>query len=176
LNPEVYEFAPYSSDRLFDIIQARIKQAYEKHFADQESLMNLCEFVAEQGGNVRYLFSLFVDALEQMPRNSSKLSSEIGDIIEREKTKQLKNTIDDMRVSVPSKFELLKIISSSKELLDTGAVISLANANGLHVSGRTIQNYLIDFERMKLVKLERTRKGQGHSQLVKTLISVDILT
>jgi Cdc6-like AAA superfamily ATPase len=175
LNPGTYEFAPYSSDRLFDIIQARIKQAYDKNFVDQESLTQLCEFVAERGGNVRHLFSLFLDALELLPRGSSQLSSEIGEIVEREKAKELRNTLHEMRVSVPAKFELLKIIQSSKNTLDTGAVIALANTNGLHVSGRTIQNYLVDLERMKLVKLERIRKGQGHSQLIKLLVSLDNL-
>lgn len=170
LNPDTYAFAAYSADRLFDIIQAKFKQAYERNFVDRESLMHLCEFVAEQGGNARYLFSLFLDALELMPRNSSKLSLEIDRIVEREKTKELQNIFGDMRVSLPSKFELLKIIQSSKQPLDTGAVIALANANGLHVSGRTIQNYLLDLERMKLIKLKRIRKGQGHSQLVKALI------
>jgi Mn-dependent DtxR family transcriptional regulator len=36
-----------------------------------------------------------------------------------------------------------------------------ANAKGLHVSGPTIQNYLVDLERQKLVKLERIRKRTG---------------
>jgi Cdc6-like AAA superfamily ATPase len=175
LNPETHEFTPYSTDRLFDIIQARIKQAYEKNFVERESLMNLCEFVAELGGNARYLFSLFLDALELMPRNSSRLSTEIDHVLEREKTCQLRNVLDEMRVNLPAKFELLKIIESSKQHLDTGGVIALANATGLHVSGRTIQNYLVDLERMKLVKLERIRKGQGHSQLVKPLISLERL-
>jgi Cdc6-like AAA superfamily ATPase len=170
LNPETYQFAPYSADRLFEIIQARIKHSYEKNFVDRESLVQLCEFVAEQGGNARYLFSTFMDALELMPRNSSKLSLEINNIVERERTKQLRDVLDEMRASLPSKFEILKIIGSSKDVLDTGEVIALANSNCLHVSGRTIQNYLLDFERMKLIKLQRMRKGQGHSQLVKPLI------
>jgi Cdc6-like AAA superfamily ATPase len=175
LNPETYQFAPYSAERLFEIIQARIKHAYEKNFVDRESLMRLCEFVAEQGGNARYLFSLFLDALELMPRNSSRLSSEIEEIIEREKDKQLRNVLDEMRVSLPAKFELLRIIDCASKQLDTGEVISLANEKGLHVSARTIQSYLIDFERMNLVKLERVRKGQGHSQIVKPLISLEDL-
>jgi len=175
LNPETYEFAPYSADRLFDIIQARIKQAYERNFVDRESLANLCEFVAEKGGNVRYLFSLFLDALEIMPRSSSKLSLGIDRIIEREKAKEWRNVIDEMRVTLPAKFELLELIGSSKESLDTGEVIALANAKGLHVSSRTIQNYLVDLERMKLVKLKRIRKGQGHSQMIKPLVSLSNL-
>jgi Cdc6-like AAA superfamily ATPase len=175
LNPETYKFVPYSADRLMDIIQARIKHAYEKNFVDQESLGHLCAFVAEQGGNVRHLFSLFLDAVELMPRGSSKLSIEIDRIVEREKSKELQNVIDDMRVSLPSKFGLLKIIQSSKQPLDTGTVIALASSNGLHVSGRTIQNYLVDFERMKLIRLERIRKGQGHSQLVKPSLSLENL-
>jgi Cdc6-like AAA superfamily ATPase len=175
LNPETYQFAPYPADRLLEIMQARIKHAYERNFVDQESLTQLCEFVAEQGGNARYLFSLFLDALDLMPRSSSKLASEIDQIVEREKTRQLRNVLDEMRVSLPSKFELLKMICSSKELLDTGTLIALASTNGLHVSGRTIQNYLLDFERMKLIKLERIRKGQGHSQLAKPLIALENL-
>jgi hypothetical protein len=110
-----------------------------------------------------------------LPRNSSKISSEIEDIIEREKKKELKSTLDEMRINLPAKFELLKLIDAAKDRLDTGAVIALANANGLHVSGRTIQNYLADLERMKLVRLERIRKGQGHSQLIKPLGSLKAL-
>ena len=169
LNPETHEFVPYSADRLFDIIEARIKQAFDKNAVDRESLIRMCEFVAERGGNVRHLFSLFLNALELAPTNASKLSSELDDIIELEKGKELRNVIDEMRVSVPAKYELLELIGSSRESLDTGAVIALANAKGLHVSARTIQNYLLDLERMKLIKLERIRKGQGHSQLVKPL-------
>jgi hypothetical protein len=132
--------------------------------------MHVCEFVAERGGNVRYLFSLFLDALGMMPRGACKLSLELDAMVEREKGKELQGVIDEMRVSVPKKYAILKIIQSSKELLDTGAVIALANANGLHVSGRTVQNYLVDLERMNLIKLERIRKGQGHSQLVKPFL------
>jgi len=176
LNPQTHEFAPYSADKLLDIIQGRIKQAYARNFVHTESLMRLCEFVAERGGNARYLFSLFLDALDLMPRNSSRLSSEIQDIIEREETKELKSTLDEMRISTPAKFELLKIINSANKQLDTGAVITLAAEMGLHVSARTIQNYLTDFERMKLVKLGRIRKGQGHSQLVKPLTSLKELS
>jgi hypothetical protein len=133
--------------------------------------MHLCEFVVERGGNARYLFSLFLDALELMPRNSSQLSTEIEEIIEREKAKQLNDVLDEMRASVPTKYELWKLIESSRDALDTGAIIALANENRLHVSARTIQNYLLDFERMKLIKLERIRKGQGHSQLVRPVFS-----
>ena len=176
LNPMAYEFVPYSADRLFEIIEARVKQAFDKSAVDRESLIRLCEFAAERGGNVRHLFSLFLNALELVPRNASKLSIELDDIIELEKGKELRNVIDEMRVSVPAKFELLELIGSSKESLDTGAVIALANAKALHVSGRTIQNYLVDLERMKLVKLYRVRKGQGHSQIVKPLVSLDHLT
>jgi repressor of nif and glnA expression len=74
-----------------------------------------------------------------------------------------------MSLKSPAKYELLKLIGSSKECLDTGAMIALANTKGLHVSARTIQNYLIDLERMNLIKLERIRKSQGHSQLIKPL-------
>lgn len=169
LNPEIYEFAPYSGERLFDIIEARIEQAFKKGSVDEESLMHVCEYVAVRGGNVRKLFSLFLDALELAPRNASKLSSELDDVIALEQNKELENVIHEMSLKCPAKYELLKLIGSSRESLDTGAIIALANAKGLHISGRTIQNYLMDFERMKLIKLERIRKGQGHSQLVKPL-------
>jgi Cdc6-like AAA superfamily ATPase len=173
LNPETYEFSAYSADRLLEVINARIKQAFPKNFVDKDSLSRLCDYVAEQGGNVRHLFSLLLDAVDLMPRGSPKLSSELEDIINREKSKQLSAVIDEMHVSVPKKYELLKIIQSSKDVLDTGAIIALANTNGLHISGRTVQNYLVDLERMKLVKLERIRKGQGHSQAVRMLVTLD---
>jgi Cdc6-like AAA superfamily ATPase len=175
LNPDTHEFAPYSADRLFEIIEARIKEAYAENFVERESLMGLCEFVAGQRGNVRRLFSLFLDALEQMPSKSSKLSSELEYIVEREKTEQLRNVLDDMRNTVPAKFELLKIIEANDNL-DTGAVVALAAQKGLHVSPRTIQNYLLELDRLKFVKLERIRKGQGHSQRIRRVVKLSDLT
>lgn len=173
LNPDTYEFVPYSADRLFEIISARIKQAYSQNFVNEDSLMQLCEFVAESGGNARYLFSLFLDAIEQLPKNATKLSSEIDVVVEREKEKELKRTLEEMRTRMPTQYDLLKLIESSTEALDTGSVISLAAKNGFHTSPRTIQNYLIELERLNLIKLKRIRKGQGHSQLIKPLISLD---
>lgn len=172
LNPETHEFAPYSSDRLFEIISARIKQAYSKHFVDEESLMRLCEFAAGRGGNARHLFSLFVDATELMSGNPTGLSTEIDEIIERERIKEVKNILDEMRVNTPAKFELLNLINLSAKPLDTGSVIILAKNKGFHVSARTVQNYLTDLEKMQLIKLDRIRKGQGHSQLIKPLVSL----
>ncbi len=173
LNPETYEFAPYSAERLVEIIGARIKQTHGRNVVNTKSLTGLCEFIAERGGNVRRLFSLFLDAVEAMPRNSPQLSSEIQDVIERERAKELRNTVEEMRVNLPAKFEVLKIINSSSQNRDTGAIIALATQRGLHISPRTVQNYLNDLERMKLVKLERIRKGQGHSQLVRPLVSLN---
>lgn len=175
LNPETNEFIPYSAERLQEIIEARIKQAHGRNFVNTKSLTSLCDFAAERGGNVRYLFSLFLDAVEAMPRNSPKLSSEIQHVIERERTKELRNTVEEMRARLPAKFEVLKIIDSSSQNLDTGAIIALATQKGLHISPRTVQNYLTDLERMKLIKLDRIRKGQGHSQIVKPLISLGSL-
>lgn len=172
LNPETHEFAPYSADRLFEILSARIRQAYSKNFADKECLMRLCELVAERGGNARYLFSLFVDATELMPRNSARLSNEIDEIVERERRKEVKSILDEMRVNTPAKFELLNLINDSSKPLDTGSVIALAQEKGFHLSARTIQNYLIELEKLKLIKLDRIRKGQGHSQLIKPLVSL----
>lgn len=48
---------------------------------------------------MRYLFSLSLDALELARRNASKLSPEIDDIMELEKSKELRNVIGEIRVN-----------------------------------------------------------------------------
>lgn len=172
LNPEAHEFSPYSAKRLFEIISARIKQAYGMEFIQSDAVYALCEFVAERGGNARYLFSLFLDAVDLLPSKRSKLSdSEIERIVQRERDTELKKTLEDMQNKIPEQYDLLRLIDSSAKPLDTGTVISLAQQRGMHVSPRTIQNYLVEMEKLGVIKLERIRKGQGHSQRIRLLVS-----
>lgn len=78
-------------------------------------------------------------------------------------------------MNTPAKLELLKFIDPSREWLGTGAVDALANAKGLHLSSRMIQDYLLHLERMKLIELERIRKGQWHSQRIRMIVGLDCL-
>jgi Cdc6-like AAA superfamily ATPase len=60
LRPEYCEFKPYNADRLYEIAEQRIKQAYGRLVISEEALSTLCEFVANEcDGNARYLFKLF---------------------------------------------------------------------------------------------------------------------
>ncbi len=68
LNPSFYEFQPYDARRLFEIIKSRIKEAYGREIAEERALWRFSNFVAENGGNVRRLFSLFLDAIELAER------------------------------------------------------------------------------------------------------------
>jgi len=174
LNPEPLEFSPYSAKRLFEIISARIKDAYPTDFVEDNALWDLSDFVAERGGNARYLFSLFQDAVDLLPsKSSARLSStEIEEMIQRETTEELSRTLEDMRRKMPEQYDLFRLIESSRATLDTGTVISLAQQGGLHVSPRTIQNYLVELDRLGLVELQRIRKGQGHSQRIKPRVSL----
>ncbi|MBS7609270.1 hypothetical protein KEJ36_01825 [Candidatus Bathyarchaeota archaeon] len=65
LNPEAYEFKPYNATELYEILKARIIEAYNKKEIIQDKAMHrLAEFVAENGGNVRQLFSIFLDGVD----------------------------------------------------------------------------------------------------------------
>jgi Cdc6-like AAA superfamily ATPase len=174
LNPDAHEFSPYSARRLFEIISARIKDAYRTDFVEENALWDMCEFVAGRGGNVRYLFSFFVDAVDLLPsKGSGRLSSiEVEETIRRERARELGRTLEDMRSKLPKQYDLFRLIESSRATLDTGTVISLARQGGLHVSPRTIQNYLVELDRVGLVELQRIRKGQGHSQKIKPRVSL----
>jgi len=68
---------------------------------------------------------------------------------------------------LPTKFELLRTIYSANKQLDMGAAITLATR-------KDCMSALEQFRiiRMRLIKLQRIRKGQGHSQRIKTLISL----
>ena len=72
LSPEIYEFKPYNANELFEIISQRIREAYGKQIAEDEALWKLAESIAKNGGNVRRLFSLFLDALDLAQRKMMK--------------------------------------------------------------------------------------------------------
>jgi len=57
LKPEFYEFKVYDSERLYEILEQRIKQAYGKIIIDSKALLTLCNFIADEyNSNVRYFY------------------------------------------------------------------------------------------------------------------------
>lgn len=60
LRLEYYEFKPYSIERLYEITEQRIEQAYGKLTINEEAILRLCEFIAnEYDSNVQYCSSYF---------------------------------------------------------------------------------------------------------------------
>lgn len=117
LKPEYCEFKPYSIDRLYEIAEHRIKQAYGKLIIDKEALLTLCNFVSrEYYSNVRYLFKLFLDSADIASRNGEKLIGlrTIEEVIEQEKQLILKSKLNEIKQNAPRIYEVLRIIAKNE--------------------------------------------------------------
>jgi Cdc6-like AAA superfamily ATPase len=114
LRPEYCEFKPYNADRLYEIAEQRIKQAYGRLVISEEALSTLCEFVANEcDGNARYLFKLFLNSADIASRNQeNKIGLKtIEEVIEEEREFILKSKLDEIKKSAPRMYEVLRIIA-----------------------------------------------------------------
>jgi len=110
LRPEYCEFKPYNADRLYEIAEQRIKQAYGRLVISEEALSTLCEFVANEcDGNARYLFKLFLSSADIASRNQeNKIGLKtIEEVIEEEREFILKSKLDEIKKSAPRMYEVL---------------------------------------------------------------------
>lgn len=95
--------------RLYEIINARTFEAYNRKIAEDEALFELCSFVADNGGNVRYLFSLFLDTLELAQQKGLKKETleVMQEVIQKEKLFKIKSSLKELS---QNELEVLKVI------------------------------------------------------------------
>jgi cell division control protein 6 len=104
LKPEFYEFKVYDSERLYEILEQRIKQAYGKMIMDLKALSTLCNFIAEEcDSNVRYLFKLFLESADAASKEggSSIGLKTIQEVIERERQVIAKSRLNEIKNQAP---------------------------------------------------------------------------
>jgi Cdc6-like AAA superfamily ATPase len=142
LRPKYCKFMPYDADRLYDIAEQRIKQAYGRLVISEEALSMLCEFAANEcGGNARYLFKLFLNSADIASRNGeSRVSLKtIEEVIEEEKKLILKSKLDEIKRNTPRMYEVLRIIAElqkEQEVVYTGLIKEEIRKRGLAISER----------------------------------------
>jgi Cdc6-like AAA superfamily ATPase len=176
LKPEFYEFKPYSAERLYEILEHRIKQAYVKLIISSEALSKLCDFVAEEyDSNVRYLFKLFLDSADIASRNGEKGIGlrAVEEVIELERKLILKSKLNEIKKNTPRMYEVLRIISelqNEQQIVYTGLIKEEVRKRGLAISERSLDYYLNNLESKGLIELRNIRKDRGRTREVKLKI------
>jgi len=177
LRPEYCEFKPYDADRLYEITEQRIKQAYGRVVISEEALSTLCEFVANEcDGNARYLFKLFLNSVDIASRNGEyKIGPKtIEKVIEEEKQLILKSKLDEIKRNSPRMYEVLKIIAelqNKQEVIYTGLIKEEIRKRGLAISERSLDYYLNNLESKGFIELKFIKKNKGRTREVKLKIS-----
>jgi archaeal cell division control protein 6 len=173
LRPEYCEFMPYDADRLYEIAEQRIKQAYGKLVISEEALSTLCEFVAnEYDGNARYLFKLFLNSADIASRNEeSRISLKtIEEVIEEERKLVVKRRLDEIKRNAPRMYEVLKIIAelqNEQEVVYTGLIKEEIRRRGLAISERSLDYYLNNLESKGLIELKFLEKNRGRTRKIR---------
>ncbi|MGQ9469792.1 MAG: hypothetical protein ACUVTD_08265, partial [Nitrososphaerales archaeon] len=175
LKPEFCEFKPYSAERLYKILEHRVRQAYGKLIINWEALSALCDFVAEEcGSNVRYLFKLFLEATDIASRNGERnIGIEaVKEIIERERQTMIRSKLSEIKKRTPRMYEVLKIIAElqSKQEVYTGLIKKEIRRKGLAISERSLDYYLNNLESKGLIELRNVRKSGGRTREVRLKI------
>jgi Cdc6-like AAA superfamily ATPase len=172
LKPEFYEFKVYNSERLYEILEQRIKQSYGKMIMDSKALSTLCNFIAEEcDSNVRYLFKLFLESADAASKEgeSSIGLTTVEEVIERERQVIAKSRLNEIKNRAPRMHEVLKIISDlqSKQVVYTGLIKEEIRRKGLAISERSLDYYLNNLESRGLIKLKPIRKAKGKTREVR---------
>jgi len=177
LKPEFHEFKPYDAERLYEILEHRIKQSYGKLIISSETLSKLCDFVTEEyDSNVRYLFRLFLNSADIASRNGEKLIGlrVVEEIIEQEKQLILKSKLGEIKRNTPRMYEVLRIISelqNEQKIVYTGLIKERIRKRGLAISERSLDYYLNNLESRGLIELKNVRRGEGRTREIKLKIS-----
>jgi len=159
LRPEYCEFMPYDADRLYEIAEQRIKQAYGRLVISEEALSTLCEFAANEcGGNARYLFKLFLNSADIASRNGENRVNlkTVEEVIEEERKLILKSKLDEIKRNTPRMYEVLRIIAeiqNKQEVVYTGLIQKEIRKRGLAISERSLEYYLNSLESKGLIEL-----------------------
>lgn len=166
LKSEPYEFMPYNKSRLYEILTSRIHEAYTKKVVDDEALWALCSFIADNNGNVRTLFSLFMDALDlaQQERAKKMNVDMVNEIIQKEKLSLLRCKIAKMNRNDADILKTIAILTSEGLDIHTGMIIQ---STKIKIPIRTLEYGLKNLEKDGLIELSKVRKGNGYSQSIK---------
>jgi Cdc6-like AAA superfamily ATPase len=178
LRPEYYEFRPYDADKLYEIAEQRIKQAYGKLVISEEALSTLCEFVANEcDGNARYLFKLFLNSADIASRNGENRVSlkTVEEVIEEERKIILKSRLDEIKRNTPRMYEVLRIIAelqNKQEVVYTGLIKEEIRRRGLAISERSLEYYLNNLESKGLIELNFSRKIRGRTREIRLKLPI----
>ena len=173
LKPEFHEFKSYDAERLYEILEQRIRQAYGKLIISSEALSTLCNFIVEEyDSNVRYLFKLFLDSAEIASRNGEKLIGlkAVEEVIEQERKLILKSKLNEIKKNTPRMYEVLRIIAelqNKQKVVYTGLIKEEIRRKGLAISERSLDYYLNNLESRGLIELRFIRKDKGRTREVK---------
>jgi cell division control protein 6 len=176
LRPEYCEFRPYDADKLYEIAEQRIKQAYGKLVISEEALSMLCEFVTNEcDGNARYLFKLFLNSADIASRDGEgKIGLKtIEEVIKEERLLILKSRLDEIKKNTPRMYEVLRIIAElqrKQETIYTGLIKKEIRRKGLAISERSLDYYLNNLESKSLIELNKVRRTKGKTRSVKLKI------
>jgi len=175
LRPEILEFKPYSSDKLFEIMKSRMIEAYGKPIADINALQKIAEFVEENGGSARHALKILLKAIEEAQSlELTRITVEIVDkVLEEEKKNLLLSELHELKEEAPREFEVLKVIAeliAKEENVYTGLVEKAVKEKGLMVCRRSLEYYLNDLQRRGFVKLSSIRVNKGHSTKIELVI------
>jgi len=178
LKPEFYKFKLYNSEKLYEILEQRIKQAYGKMIMNSKALLTLCNFIADEcNSNVRYLFKLFLesaDAASKEGENSIGLTT-IEEVIERERQVIAKSSLNEIKNQAPRMYKVLKIISDlqSKQVIYTSLIKEEIRRKGLAISERSLDYYLNTLKSKGLIEFKFVRKNKGRTREIRLKVPSD---
>lgn len=179
INPEYLAFHPYDEETLYEILKSRIMQAYGKMIIEEKALSKLCEFVANEGeGSARYLLQLFLSLCESEQEERRISINAVERILNEERVKITKMTLNAIKTNAPRMYEILKIIATlckTQQSVNTGLLKDEIRKKGIAVSGRSLDYYLNNLESKGLIKLEKVRK-RGLTRKIDLCIDAYFLT
>ena len=154
-------FTPYTKEQMKEIVEARVKAAFQENVVDREAVEYLAKFTAEKKGDVRIARETLIRAGE-LANNTGDKKLHIGyikDILNRTKHAKAISVINAL--SNQEKF-ILRLIPNEGTFYQD--LYHLYRSTDGKLGNRMLRNYVDRFSRLKLINMER--KGVSSSYFI----------
>lgn len=163
-------FTPYTKEQMKEIVEARVKAAFQNGVVEREAVDYLAEFTAEKKGDVRIARETLIRAGE-LANNTDDKKVHVAHIKEiLNKTRHAKAVSVINALSNREKF-ILKLIPEEGTFYPN--LYRIYRSTDGKFGDRMLRNYMERFSKLKLINMER--KGASSSYFITLNMPKDVL-
>lgn len=166
LQPVLLNFEPYTPMQLKEILKERCQYAFLSNALENEVINVAAAHAAKLGGDARIAIESLLKAGRIAERENSETVS-LKHLREAFQTIEFGNVRKKTGVASSAEKQLLEIISSKPQGIDSGALLAEFKLKGGKLGSRRIRELVSSLEKQGVVSTMQAQKGKGKTRLIK---------